>query len=147
MNKKGQVAIVGTAIAIIVGMVALSMIWSMVQTSTTNLYSNATDTEKSWDSANTIMLANDNIVEKSYVLITNASDATLIMPVVNYTVTYNTGKIVNASDLPEFSKVNVTYTYWEDTAIRSGLTRTLITFIAPIFGIALLLIVAVFKKR
>lgn len=146
MNKKGQVAIVGTAIALIVGMVALSIIWSMVSTSTTNLYANATDTEKTW-SANTIMLSNDGVVENSYVLITNASDATLIMPAVNYTVTYNTGKIVNATDLPEFNKVDITYTYWEDTAIRSGMTRTIITFIAPLFAVALILIVAIFKRK
>lgn len=146
MNKKGQVAIVGTAIALIVGMVALSIIWSMVSTSTTNLYANATDTEKTW-SVNTIMLSNDGVVENSYVLITNASDATLIMPAVNYTVTYNTGKIVNATDLPEFNKVNITYTYWEDTAIRSGMTRTIITFIAPLFAVALILIVAIFKRK
>ena len=146
-NKRGQLntaGIVGILVVVIVGIVMLAISYRTVDTATTNLYANATDSGEMFDANNQIQLSHTGLAASSHVTIVNytADVGTYILPATNYTVNYNTGVITNNTAMNDsFTVLNATYTYYQDTAIQSGLTRTVIVFLPVMFAVAIILFV------
>jgi len=144
-NKRGQVnaaGIVGILVAVIVGMIALAISYRTVDTATTDMYSNATEYGLMFGANNQIKLAHTGLQASSHVTIANSSSSVdgYYLPATNYSVTYATGVITNVSSMNgSYTVLNATYTYYKDTAIQSGLTRTVIVFLPVMFAVAIIL--------
>ena len=134
-------------IALIVGLVALSMIWSSVKTSTNPLevYNESITLVE----ASQVSLGNSPLVNNSETLYNYSFE---IVPSTQYTIDYGDGKI-NLTSNASFSnstygyQAYIDYNYYPTGYIANGLTRTVILFVAPLFVVALLLLVASFKKK
>jgi len=146
-NKRGQIGvggIVGIMVVVIVGLIMLAISYKTIDTATTDLYSNATEVGKTFDANSQLQLAQSGLAASSHVTIVNytADVGTYILPATNYTVNYNTGVITNNTAMNDsFTVLNATYTYYQDTAIQSGLTRTVIVFLPVMFAVAIILFV------
>jgi len=143
-NKRGQLntaGIVGILVVVIVGIVMLAISYRTVDTATTNLYANATDSGEMFDANNQIQLSHTGLAASSHVTIVN-STGSFTLPATNYTVNYNTGVITNSSNMNvSYTVLDLTYTYYTDTAIQSGLTRTVIVFLPIMLAVAIILFV------
>ncbi len=140
-NKKGQLSTTNTVIAAIMGIIMLSIIITMVNTSSaTERVINETVTNMTNETTRT--LDNNPVVANSFALVNSSGT---IINTGNYTIDLTLGTIQMEGQSFEAQDGLLTYRYEPVGFIRAGLTRTVVGFVAVFVALAIL--IAVIKRR
>lgn len=135
MNKHGEMGLVGVAIAVVVGVIMLSIVWGLVTSSTS--YEEATDSAARLQKTPfNITLTTDNPI--ALVKVENQSGTALAAS--NYTDYVSSGYLqINDNSTVKGTNYVVKYTYQQVGYVTSSIARTVIGFVAVLFATALMI--------